>query len=197
MFDKLAATDPRDNEISKGRFKTYLLPLEADKHYVIEQRSQELDCHLTLYDPKSQRIATDDNGAGGRDARILVKAAETGVYRLHASSAKDDAGEFAMRIWLNAGPFSVPTNEVVQTEKAQVGDASVGYLQTGEARRHVRTDLASRRQSILPTWTRRLFTAPHSSSEFVEEKKITGRQNELLGARIDLRGHCSSCLVEG
>jgi hypothetical protein len=93
---------------SLGKNKTpnfmYNVKLVAGKTYVIDMISpnqKALDPYLMLFDPTGKKIAEDDDGGDGLNARIIYRAEATGYYRIVCSSF-ERAG---------AGPYTFSVRE--------------------------------------------------------------------------------------
>jgi V8-like Glu-specific endopeptidase len=76
-----------DNTLPDGSYyKAYQFQGEAGQSVVIEMRGNGIDPYLVLFDSTGRKIAEDDDGGGGKNARITVTLPSTGRYTLYANS---------------------------------------------------------------------------------------------------------------
>ena len=68
--------------------KIHRVTLTKGQSYVIDQESNELDSYLILLDAQGKVVSEDDDGGGNFNARIIFRPAETGEYRIIATSFK-------------------------------------------------------------------------------------------------------------
>jgi Tfp pilus assembly protein PilF len=99
----LTADDPADCPGRKGcRYKVQEVKLLAGKTYVIEMDligPPGLDPYLVLLNPAGQKVAEDDDGGGYPNARLAYRAAETGTFRVYATTfAPGMTGKFRLTI---------------------------------------------------------------------------------------------------
>jgi hypothetical protein len=82
----------------------YQIKLAAGKTYVIDMVSSDqkaLDPYLVLKDESGFRLAEDDDGGDGLNARIIFRAYKGGIYRIRASSfGAAGRGEFTLTVKL-------------------------------------------------------------------------------------------------
>jgi hypothetical protein len=91
---------------SLGKDKTptfaYNVRFVAGKTYVIDMISPDqkaLDPYLLLFDPSNKKIAEDDDGGEGLNARITYRAETTGIYRIVCTSfQKAGAGPYTFTV---------------------------------------------------------------------------------------------------
>jgi hypothetical protein len=91
---------------SIGNAKTpnfaYNVKLVAGKTYVIDMISpnqKALDPYLVLFDPSGKKIAEDDDGGDGLNARIIYRAENTGTYRIVCTSfERSGAGPYTFSV---------------------------------------------------------------------------------------------------
>jgi tetratricopeptide (TPR) repeat protein len=79
----------------------YALKLSAGKTYVIDMVSPDqkaLDPYLVLTDADGKRLAEDDDGGSGLNARITYRVGQDGLYRIHATSFEPGRGEFTLTV---------------------------------------------------------------------------------------------------
>lgn len=69
-----------------GTYAEVQIQATAGELLTIEVSSQEFDTIAALYSPSGQFITENDDGPGGSDSRIVVRAAETGRYTLEISA---------------------------------------------------------------------------------------------------------------
>jgi S1-C subfamily serine protease/Tfp pilus assembly protein PilF len=99
----LTADDPADCPGRKGcRYKVQEVEFVAGKTYVIEMDRigpPGFDPYLILLDPADQKVAEDDDGGGNLNARLAYRAAETGTFRVYATTfAQGMTGKFRLTI---------------------------------------------------------------------------------------------------
>jgi S1-C subfamily serine protease len=100
-------------------YKTFQFEGKAGQRVIIEMRSTEVDPYMALFDASGNKIAEDDDGAGGKNARISVTLPKTGKYTIYANSYEPgDSGRFTLnaRVGENqrnntANDFSNPTSD--------------------------------------------------------------------------------------
>jgi serine protease Do len=64
---------------------------------VIEMRGNGLDPYMVLFDGNGRKVAEDDDGGGGKNARIAITLPSTGKYTLYANSYEvGDTGAFTL-----------------------------------------------------------------------------------------------------
>src|SRR5689334_7950006 len=97
LAGQLAANDPLDPRLNRPS-KVYSLKLQAGKAYQIGMVSAELDYFLRLEDARGAELASDDDGGGNLNSRILFPCASDGDYRLVATSAalRGPTGNFTL-----------------------------------------------------------------------------------------------------
>jgi hypothetical protein len=97
---KVQPTDKLDPEAHPDRLgKVVTYKLTAGKQYIIEMTSTGLDAYLILESPSRDRLAEDDDSAGARNARLVHTPAETGVFRIVATSSdQKGTGTFQLSI---------------------------------------------------------------------------------------------------
>jgi hypothetical protein len=79
--------------------KVHRVTLKKGQAYVIDQESNELDSFLILVDGHGKIVSEDDDGGGNFNARILFRPAETGEYRIVATSFKGrETGAYKLTI---------------------------------------------------------------------------------------------------
>jgi Ca2+-binding EF-hand superfamily protein len=86
---------------NKKHAKIFIVKLEKNKTYQFDHKSKVFDAYLYLEDPDGVIVAEDDDSGGGLDARIVHRAAKTGVYRLIATGLggfRGGAFSFSMRV---------------------------------------------------------------------------------------------------
>jgi S1-C subfamily serine protease len=82
-----AVLNASDNTLPDGSYyKAYQFQGEAGQSVVIEMRGNGIDPYLVLFDSTGRKIAEDDDGGGGKNARIAVTLPSTGRYTLYANS---------------------------------------------------------------------------------------------------------------
>ena len=91
---KLTNDDPKD-KITGGPHRAHPYKMKDGQIYVIDMVSQDMDSFLRLENPAGKQVAIDDDGGGYPNARIAYKAAETGEYKILATSYADQSGKFA------------------------------------------------------------------------------------------------------
>jgi CHAT domain-containing protein/Flp pilus assembly protein TadD len=75
----------------KSYYNVHTFEGRAGEQITIELTSSEFDSYLILLDPESKKIAEDDDGGSGNNARIIVTLPTSGTYRFIANAHK--AGE--------------------------------------------------------------------------------------------------------
>jgi Ca2+-binding EF-hand superfamily protein len=91
--------EPEERYQGKKSFKIFTVKLEGGKTYQIEQSSQAFFSYLYLEDPSGHIVEVHDSGGLGLTARMIYKAAETGTYRIIATSQGGfRTGDFTLSI---------------------------------------------------------------------------------------------------
>lgn len=90
---------PVDNSF----FDVYKFEGRAGQRVVIDMASQEIDSFLILLAPNGRELAQDDNGGGGKHARISVVLPATGIYLVIANSREPgESGTYRLRAMVTA-----------------------------------------------------------------------------------------------
>jgi len=87
-----------DNTLPDGSYyKSYQFQGQAGQSVVIEMRGNGIDPYLVLFDSTGRKVAEDDDGGTGKNARIAINLPTTGKYTLYANSYEvGDAGSFTL-----------------------------------------------------------------------------------------------------
>ncbi len=104
----LAAEDPPyENKAvfaKRAHHKAFKVKLDADRFYIIDMVrrgkgfDRDIDPYLYLEDFEGKVVASDDDGGGNLNARIVFRAPRSGDYRVIASSLNEVTGLFALTI---------------------------------------------------------------------------------------------------
>lgn len=78
--------------------QAWALRAGAGREVTVDLRSGDFDAYLRLLGPGIDDPLTDDDGAGGCDARITFAAPEEGVYRVIVSSLGSSGGAFTLAV---------------------------------------------------------------------------------------------------
>lgn len=78
----------------------WYVQVAAGQRLVVELRSRRFDAYLQLLDPWGGRLAEDDDGAGGGDARITLTVREAGRYQVVVNNFGDtpQAGAYTIAV---------------------------------------------------------------------------------------------------
>jgi CHAT domain-containing protein len=88
-------------QLGPAREVTYKVRLSAGKVYVIDMISPDpkaLDPFLRLFDATGKKLAEDDDGGEGVNARIIQSADSDGIHRIVAASFGDGRGKFDLTV---------------------------------------------------------------------------------------------------
>lgn len=86
---------PVDNSF----FDLYSFEGQAGQQVTIEMTSQEIDPYLILLGPQDQELAQDDDGAGEKNARIVLTLPTNGTYTLLANSYEArESGSYSLNV---------------------------------------------------------------------------------------------------
>ena len=120
----LARTDPTLNE--KGRFQVFRLDVKAGQRYAIVMRADDFDSFLSVarqVNGLTDYLASDDDGAGGSNARLKWTPKVAGPYYLVAQSLKEDGlGNFTVRL------DTLPAVIITPPKAVAMGEAMTGAL---------------------------------------------------------------------
>jgi hypothetical protein len=95
----LANMDAKDKTEVGGFCKTYKHKLIEGRSYQIDLTSKAFDAFLRLEDAKGKKIAENDDGGKGADARITYKPAKTAEFTIVCTTfAPGDTGKFTLTI---------------------------------------------------------------------------------------------------
>jgi Ca2+-binding EF-hand superfamily protein len=93
----------------KKSFKIFTIRLEQGKTYQIDHISKAFQAFLYLEDPDGNLVEENSSSDIGGNSRLVVRAEQTGTYRLIATSQGGfRTGNFALSVGLGAVPKGLP-----------------------------------------------------------------------------------------
>ena len=96
---------------------------EAGQNILIDLISSDFDSYLIIVDPNNQKIAEDDDGGKGINARILINLPKNGTYKIIVRTRKaGEVGKYQLN-WRNALPRDI---ELAKAEKLRSEERRVG-----------------------------------------------------------------------
>jgi len=110
----LAASDPALS--GRGPFHAYRFTARADKRYVITMTAPDFDALVSVMREVgglTDQIASDDDGAGGTDARLRFRPPAAGSYIVVAQALSEDSrGSYTLRIDETDPPVAPKAREI-------------------------------------------------------------------------------------
>ena len=102
-----------DNTLPDGSYyKAYRFQGQAGQSVLIEMRGNGIDPYLVLFDQKGRKIAEDDDGGGGKNARLAITLPSTGIYTLYANSYEvGETGSFTLSGLLSNNSTAASTSD--------------------------------------------------------------------------------------
>ena len=102
---ELKADDPTFSGDST-HYQRWILPLAAGRTVTIDLRSSDFDAFVMLVTGRGEKLATNDDGAGGCDARVVYKAESDHPTRVVVNSiGKFQTGKFTLKVTEGALPI--------------------------------------------------------------------------------------------
>lgn len=79
-------------------YDEHAVNVSPGSNLVVTMRSSDFDAYLTVFSP-SNATFSDDDGAGGTDARVQIASTENGMYRIWANTLRSgDTGAYTVTI---------------------------------------------------------------------------------------------------
>ncbi|MBD2177942.1 trypsin-like peptidase domain-containing protein [Pseudanabaena sp. FACHB-1998] len=151
-----ATLTAKDRTLPDGSYyKSYQFQGVAGQAVVIEMRGNGIDPYLVLFDSSGRKIAEDDDGGGGKNAKLALTLPTTGRYTLYANSYEvGETGSFVLSGRLSDNVASESTNSPILLQKigklgsesrifARDGSLFDSFSFTGQAGQVVQIDLMS------------------------------------------------------
>lgn len=118
-------------------YDAYTLAGRAGQTIVVTQRSDDFDAYLSVGRMSGgtfEEIESDDDGAGGTDARLVFRVDASGDYVVRANSLSEgETGRYTLEVTDGGAPtVDVPAGDVVT---AQLDSAAVLMAREGLSRR--------------------------------------------------------------
>ncbi len=112
-----------DQQLSSGEFiDNYNFQGTAGERVVIDMRSTQMDPYLILLAPSGAQEDNDDTSASDRNARIETVLAETGQYRIGATSYQPgESGAYVVTLQQGAAPQVSAQNSARRVYAVMVG----------------------------------------------------------------------------
>ncbi|MGB7058440.1 MAG: pre-peptidase C-terminal domain-containing protein [Geitlerinemataceae cyanobacterium] len=77
-------------------YNTHTFEGKAGEQITIDLTSSEFDSYLILLDHENNKIAEDDDGGEGKNARIIVTLPTTGTYTILANAYAEQSGNYTL-----------------------------------------------------------------------------------------------------
>ena len=125
--------EPGDEVSADGPYQDrWFVDVRAGARLVVDMRSPDLDSYLVVLDPEGKVVGSDDDGGGGRDAELPLRASAAGRYTILATSYGDDpsTGAYRLSVQADTGQFAEPG----ETAFIAMGEAREGRLEAGDVR---------------------------------------------------------------
>ncbi len=103
--DVVGRLEPGDSILGDSTYADlYTFRADRSGDATIELRSGDFDAYLMLQDETGRTLASDDDGAGGTDARITTRLNQGQIYRIVANSYGDERATGTYRLSLRWSP---------------------------------------------------------------------------------------------
>ena len=130
---RLDATDPKLDDDS--HYDVYVYRGRPGEAIVVTMRSSDFDAYLaggTMAGASLDQDDSDDDGAGGTDARMSVTVGPTGLYAIRANSLESDVtGAYTLMIQATAGAGNTAAGGV---RTIRAGEVANGRLAASDPR---------------------------------------------------------------
>jgi hypothetical protein len=130
---RLDASDPKMDDDS--HFDLYVYRGQPGESIVVTMRSSDFDAYLgggTLAGGDLDQSDSDDDGAGGTDARLSVEVGPTGVYAIRANSLEGNTtGAYTLMVQSTSGGASTAPGGV---RTIRAGEVASGRLLASDPR---------------------------------------------------------------
>jgi hypothetical protein len=131
--EKNGVLEPGDEVSPDGPYQDrWYFDAPAGARLRVEMRSGDLDSYLTVLGPDGRVVGSDDDGGGGRDAAVSLRAPARGRYTVLATSYGDEpvAGGYRLLLAEDHGDFAEPGSPA----PIAMGESKDGRLEQGDAR---------------------------------------------------------------
>jgi serine protease Do len=113
--DRLTPEDPKDKAQKGAHYKVYTFKMGPGSIYTLDMASKRLDSFLRLEDSAGKPLASDDDGGGNLDARIVFRPTKEDTYRIVAASFQPG----------QTGPFTLTVRQLDVSELLVQGQVNV------------------------------------------------------------------------
>lgn len=94
----LTANDPRLNR--NAVYHAYLYTARAGETITVEVLSDQIDPYAVIQDAQGNALASDDDGGGGLNARLVYTFPAGGTYRIVATTYRENTyGPYTLRVY--------------------------------------------------------------------------------------------------
>lgn len=116
----------------KGSNRTdrYSFTAVAGQEITLIQKSTAFDAYLGLFDPGGKLLVSDDNGGGGKDAKIQTTLSSGGTYTLEATCATAGSGSYTLDFTAVIPGCTYDINPKSQTVPGPGGSGTVSVSAT-------------------------------------------------------------------
>ncbi len=160
---KLTEDDPKDAVLKNSYAKTYTVKLEAGKTYRIDMTSREVDSLVRLENPNGNQVASDDDGGGNRNARIVYKADRNGAYKIIATTFGQPMGQFKL-----TGDFTLTVNIASALDLLEMRANNIGKASAAERNKTI-NDLKKHLKELGPKLSNREVGLAMNVAQVVEQ----------------------------
>ncbi|MBW4515602.1 MAG: trypsin-like peptidase domain-containing protein [Timaviella obliquedivisa GSE-PSE-MK23-08B] len=116
-------------EDDNSYYARYTFEGKAGQRIVISMTSSELDAYLILLSPNGDDLGQDDNGAGGKNAKLTVTLPENGTYTVLANtSSAREMGRYSLQAAVNGGSSTVNGGGSGSTPRPNASQQASGSL---------------------------------------------------------------------
>ncbi len=125
--------EPGDEVSADGPYQDrWLLDAPTGARLTVDMRSTDLDSYIVVLDPDGKVVGSDDDGGGGKDAEVALRAHAAGRYTILATSYGDDptSGAYHLSVEADTGAFAEPGAAAT----IAMGESKEGRLEAGDAR---------------------------------------------------------------
>jgi hypothetical protein len=95
---QLTAGDPRDRFRTGSHHREYRVELKAGVSYTIDMVSSDFDSYLRLENSAREVLASDDDGGGNLNARLVFTPRTSGTYHVIATSYRPASGRYRLTV---------------------------------------------------------------------------------------------------